>query len=64
VTSQTTHKLSSVLLDGKNYNILVKKVTFGIIDRDKVEFVNGEITIQVPTTVGEPIDDEKRAIRE
>jgi hypothetical protein len=53
-----------VLLDGKNYNILVKKVTFGIIDRDKVEFVNGEITIQVPTTVGEPIDDEKRAIRE
>jgi gag-polypeptide of LTR copia-type len=64
MTSQTTDKLTSVLLNGKNYNIWIRQATFGLIGRDKLVFANGEITILVPTTVGEPTDDEKRAIRE
>jgi hypothetical protein len=51
-------------LDGKIYNIWVRQATFGLIGRDKFEFVNGEIIIPVPTTVGEPTDAEKRAIIE
>jgi hypothetical protein len=35
-----------------------------LLGRDKLEFVNGEITIPVSVTIGEPIEDEKRDIRE
>jgi hypothetical protein len=64
MTSQTTDKLTLVLLDGKNYNICVIQATFGLIGRDKLEFVNGENTIPLSATVRERADDEKRDIRE
>jgi gag-polypeptide of LTR copia-type len=64
MSNQTTDKLTSVLLNGKNYNVWVSQVTFGLIGRDKLEFVNGEFNIPVPVTSEEPTDDEKRAIKE
>jgi gag-polypeptide of LTR copia-type len=64
MSTQTSDKLTSILLDGKNYNIWVRQATFGLIGRDKLEFVNGEATIPVPVTPENPIEDEKRAIRE
>jgi hypothetical protein len=35
-----------------------------LIGRDKLEFINGEITIPIQATIGKPTDDEKRTIRE
>jgi hypothetical protein len=64
MSTQTSDKLTSILLDGKNYNICVRHAIFGLIGGDKLEFVNGETTIPVLVTLGEPTKDEKRAIRE
>jgi gag-polypeptide of LTR copia-type len=50
MSTQTSDKLTSILLDGKNYNIWVRQATFGLIGRDKLKFVNGEATIPVPVT--------------
>jgi hypothetical protein len=35
-----------------------------LLGRDKLEFVNGEITIPVSVAIGEPTEDEKKGIRE
>jgi hypothetical protein len=64
MSTQTSDKLTSILLDGKNYNIWVRQATFGLIGRDNLEFANGETIIRVPVTPGEPVEDEKRVIRE
>jgi gag-polypeptide of LTR copia-type len=64
MTNQSIEKLTSVLLDGKNYNMWARQVTFGLIGRDKLEYINGEFTMPVPTIRGEPTEDEKRVIRE
>jgi hypothetical protein len=62
--SQTTDKLISMFLIGKNYNIWVRQATFVLIGRDKLEFINEEIFIPIPATVGELTDDGKRVTRE
>jgi gag-polypeptide of LTR copia-type len=41
-----------------------RQVSFELIGRDKLEYVNGEFTMPVPTIMGEPTEDEKKAIRE
>jgi hypothetical protein len=40
--SKNIEKLTSVLLNGKNYHLWVKQATFGLIGRDRLEHVNGE----------------------
>jgi hypothetical protein len=35
-----------------------------LIGRDKVEYVNGEISMPTPVAAGAPTEDEKKAIRE
>jgi gag-polypeptide of LTR copia-type len=64
MTNQSTEKLTSMLLDGKNYNMWARQVSFELIGRDKFEYVNGEFTMPVPTIMGEPTEDEKKAIKE
>jgi hypothetical protein len=61
MSNQTTDKLTSILLDGKNYN---RQTTFGLIVRDKIEYINGEITILVSVATGAPTEDEKKVITE
>jgi hypothetical protein len=53
-----------VLLDDKNYNMWARQVSFGLIGRDKLEYINGEFTMLVPTIMGELTEDAKRAIKE
>jgi gag-polypeptide of LTR copia-type len=39
----TTHdKLTSVLLNGNNYQVWVRQATFGLISRDRLEYVTGD----------------------
>jgi gag-polypeptide of LTR copia-type len=64
MTSSNSDKLTSILLDGKNYNIWARQASFGLIGREKLEYVNGEITVPVPRITGGPTDEEKKAIRE
>jgi gag-polypeptide of LTR copia-type len=52
------------MLDGKNYHMWARQVTFGLIGRDKLEYVNGENLISVPKVSGDPTEEEKRAIKE
>jgi gag-polypeptide of LTR copia-type len=40
--SQNIEKLTSVLLNGKNYHLWIRQATFGLIGRDRLEHVNGE----------------------
>jgi gag-polypeptide of LTR copia-type len=61
MTNQSTDKLTSVLLDGKNYNMWVRQVSFGLFGIDKFEYVNGEFTMPVPSIIGEPTENEKKA---
>jgi gag-polypeptide of LTR copia-type len=64
MTNQSSDKLTSILLDGKNYNIWARQASFGLIGREKLEYVNGEIPMPVPNVAGAPTKEEKRAIRE
>jgi gag-polypeptide of LTR copia-type len=48
MSNQAIERLTSVLLDGKNYNMWAREVSFGLVGRDKLEYVNGEITKPVP----------------
>jgi hypothetical protein len=48
MTNQQADKLTSVLLNGKNYNMWVRQASFGLIDRDKIEYVNYDIPVPVP----------------
>jgi gag-polypeptide of LTR copia-type len=56
-----TNKLTSIILDGKNYNVWAIQTSFGLIGREKLEYVNGEITMSVPKITGAPTDDEKKS---
>jgi gag-polypeptide of LTR copia-type len=64
MTSSNLDKLTSILIDGKNYNIWARQASFGLIGREKLEYVNGEIIVPVPRINGAPIDEEKKTIRE
>jgi gag-polypeptide of LTR copia-type len=64
MTNKNSDRLTPILLDGKNYNVWAKQTSFGLIGREKLEYVNGEITMPVPKTTGDPTNDEKKAIRE
>jgi gag-polypeptide of LTR copia-type len=62
--SEPIKKLISVLQTGKNYHLWARQASFGLIGRDKLEYVNGEKPIPVPKKPGDPIDNEKKALRE
>jgi gag-polypeptide of LTR copia-type len=62
--SQLIEKLTSVMLTDKNYHLWARQATFGLIGRDKLELVNGERPNPIPKKIGEPIEEEKKALRE
>jgi hypothetical protein len=64
MTNQQADKLTSVLLNGKKYNMWVRQASFGLIDRDKIEYVNYDIPVPVPQETSAPTEEEKKAIRE
>jgi gag-polypeptide of LTR copia-type len=64
MTNQSIERLTSVLLDGKNYNMWAIQVSFGLIDRYKLEYANGDLTMSVPGISDAPTEDEKNVIRE
>jgi gag-polypeptide of LTR copia-type len=64
MSTQNTEKITSVMLNGKNFNMWARQATFGLVGRDRFEFVNGDITMPVPAVVGAPTVEEKVAIRE
>jgi hypothetical protein len=37
MSNQAIERLTSVLLDAKNYNIWARQVSFGLVSRDKLE---------------------------
>jgi hypothetical protein len=39
MTNQQANKLTSILLDGKNYNMWVRQASFGLIGRDKIMLI-------------------------
>jgi gag-polypeptide of LTR copia-type len=62
--SQPIERLTSVLLTGKNYHPWTRQVTFELIGRCELEYVNGGKPGPVPKISGEPTEDEKKALRE
>jgi gag-polypeptide of LTR copia-type len=62
--NQPIKRLTSVLLDDKNYSMWARQVSFGLIGKDKLEYVNGDLTMPVPKNYEAPTKDEKKAIRE
>jgi gag-polypeptide of LTR copia-type len=64
MSNQTVERLTSVLLDGKNYNMWARQVSFGLIGRDKLEYVNGEITKPVPRSDGALTEEVNKALKE
>jgi hypothetical protein len=44
----TNDKLTSVLLNGNNYQVWVRQATFGLISRDKLEHVTGDKKRLIP----------------
>jgi gag-polypeptide of LTR copia-type len=63
MSNQAVERLTSVLLDDNNYNIWAKQVTFELVGRDKLEYVNGEISMHKPVAAEAPTEDEKRHSR-
>jgi gag-polypeptide of LTR copia-type len=59
-----TEKITSVMLNGKNFNMWARQATFGLVGRDRFEFVNGDITMSVPAATGSLTAEEKVTIRE
>jgi gag-polypeptide of LTR copia-type len=64
MSNQAIERLTSVLLDGKNYNMWARQVSFGLVGRDKLEYVNGEITKPVPRSVGALTEEENKALKD
>jgi gag-polypeptide of LTR copia-type len=64
MSTQNTEKITSVMLNGKNFNMWARHATFGLVGRDRFEFVNGDIIMPVPAAAGGPTAEEKVAIRE
>jgi gag-polypeptide of LTR copia-type len=59
--SQNIKKLTTVLLNGKNYHLWVRQATFGLIGRDQLEHVNGEKL--KPQLLIPPIVPETKAVK-
>jgi hypothetical protein len=62
--SQTIEKLTYMLLTDKNYHILARQATFGLIDRNKLKYINDEKPILVPKKLDKPTEEEKKTLRE
>jgi hypothetical protein len=62
--SQPIEKLISLMPTGKNYHLWARQAIFGLIGRDKLELVNSEIPAPIPKKLGEPTEEEKKALRE
>jgi hypothetical protein len=61
---KTLKKFTLVMLNGENFNMWARQATFGLVGRDRFEFVNGDITMSVPAAAGGPTAEEKVTIRE
>jgi hypothetical protein len=61
MSTQNTERITSMRLNGKNFNMWARHATFGQVGRDIFVFVNGDITMPV---VGVPTVEEKVVIRE
>jgi gag-polypeptide of LTR copia-type len=48
MSTQNTERITSVMLNDKNFNMWAKQATLGLVGRDRFEFVNGDITMPVP----------------
>jgi hypothetical protein len=55
--SQNAEKLTSVMLNCKNYHMWARQATFELIGRDKLEHVDGENPISVPKVSGDPTEE-------
>jgi gag-polypeptide of LTR copia-type len=64
MSNQTVERLTSMLLDGKNYNMWAKQVSFRLDDRDKLEYVNDEITKPVPRSAGALIEEMTKSLKD
>lgn len=62
--SQHLEKFTSVLLNGKNYLLWARHVTFGLNGREKLEHMNGGKPQPKPKTPEAPTPEEKKAIAE
>jgi hypothetical protein len=50
MSTQNTERITSVMLNDKNFNMWARQATLGLVGRDRFEFVNGDITMPVPAT--------------
>jgi gag-polypeptide of LTR copia-type len=64
MSNQAIERLTSVLLDDKNYNMWARQVSFRLVDIDKLEYVNGEITKPVPRSAGALTEEENKALKD
>jgi gag-polypeptide of LTR copia-type len=48
MSTQNTERITSVMLNDKNFNMWAKQATLGLVGRDRFEFVNGDIIMPVP----------------
>jgi hypothetical protein len=55
-------KLTGVMLNGKNYHLWARQVTFALSGREKLEHINGELSQPKPKIPGAPTDAEKKAL--
>jgi gag-polypeptide of LTR copia-type len=64
ISNQAIERLTLVLLDDKNYNMWARQVSFGLVGRDELEYVNGEITKPVLRSVGALTEELNKALKE
>jgi hypothetical protein len=64
MTNQALEKLTSVLFDGKNYNMWARETLFELIGIDKLEYVTDEITKPTPKIARAPIEEKNKVIRQ
>ena len=62
--SQHIERLTGVLLNGKNYHLWARQVTFGLIGRDKFEHVTGEKSKPKAEDPTHPTVEERKEISE
>jgi hypothetical protein len=58
--TQINEKLIGVMLNDKNYHSWVRQITFFLTDRDKIEYITGEMSILVPALTGAPIAEKQK----
>jgi TRAP-type mannitol/chloroaromatic compound transport system permease small subunit len=61
MSTQNTERITSVRLNGKNFNMWARHATFGQVGRDIFVFMNGDITMLF---AGVPTAEENVLIRE